>query len=351
MSALYSASCALEPVCVPSTAVVVDMDGPDPAASGIAQASKSQIFRMVAVCDTISPRDPAPLSRLEKLPTELVFNILSYLAHPRSRLPGLTEAQSSLDFDPIARSTVKKAEDLTTPADTDRWAADLFNAHRNRHPFHTLSLTSRRCNTFVEGYCKSLAKEHKIFNLPYAHLDAHGPNSVWPRMNAIVYRRLWLQCAPRKCMYCFAVVDKYPFPILKRLLASCEACFYRQTLVRIPSALVLTPNLHTQSLDEIVGQYHISAETVRTCRSIRRIPNSPWFLRIDVEALALQLYGTRAFHSAHQEQFGKPCAICAITRFNTVQRSIKHKSGQKTDRKVAVQRMKLRRSSRTTFSP
>lgn len=242
MSILHSASCALEPVCVSSSVTVV-IPSHETAASGIAREGKSQIFRMVAVCDTTSQSSPAPMSRLETLPTELVFNILSYLTHPRSRLPGLTEAQSSLDFDPIARSTVKKAEDLTTPADTERWAADLFKNHRNRHPFNTLSLTSRTCNKLVESYCASLAREHRLFNLPYAHFDTHGPNSVWPNLNEIVYRRLWLQYAPRKCIYCFAVMDNYPFPILKRLLTNCEACFYRQTLVRCPLHELIFPPL------------------------------------------------------------------------------------------------------------
>ncbi|KAH7414089.1 hypothetical protein DE146DRAFT_601318 [Phaeosphaeria sp. MPI-PUGE-AT-0046c] len=334
MSGRHPANCALEPVCVSSSAAVVGMDSPEPAASTIAQERKSQVLRMVAVCDTTSQSSPAPLSRLETLPAELVFNILSYLIHPRSRLPGLTEAQSSLDFDPIARSTVKKAEDLTTPADTGRWATDLFKNHHNRHPFHTLSLTSRTCNIFVESYCASLAREHRIFNLPFAQVDSYGPNSVWPDLSRIVYRRLWLQSAPRKCIYCFAVMDRYPFPILKHLLTNCKDCFYRQTL----------------SLDEIERQYHISPHMIFTCPSVRGYRDSVWFLRVDVEALALQLYGTRAFHSAHQDQFGKPCAICAITNFTSVQRSARLKPGQKMDRRVAVQRKKLRHSSRTTIT-
>jgi hypothetical protein len=69
-------------------------------------------------------------------------------------------------------------------------------------------------------------------------------------------------------------------------------------------------------------------------------------LRIDVEALALQLYGTRAFHDAHEEQFGKPCSICAITKFTPSLRSTKHKSIQRLDRRPVNQRRRARRSAR-----
>jgi hypothetical protein len=71
-----------------------------------------------------------------------------------------------------------------------------------------------------------------------------------------------------------------------------------------------------------------------------------WFLRTDIEALALQLYGTRAFHDAHEEQFGKPCSICAITKFSPSHRSTKLKSMQKLDRRLLSQRKKIRRSTR-----
>jgi hypothetical protein len=188
--------------------------------------------RMHAACDTASQTSPASQSSFETLPVEVVNHILSYLVLPRSRLPGLTEAQSSLDFSPLARSTLKRNEDLTTPTDSNRWAANLFQNHTNQHPFHVLSLTSRRCNELVESYCGHLVRTCNVFNLPFAQLDQYGPQSVWPDMSGIVYRRLWLQHAPRHCIYCHAVMDMYPFPVLKRLLSNCKDCFYAQTLVR-----------------------------------------------------------------------------------------------------------------------
>jgi hypothetical protein len=301
---------------------------------------------MHASCDTTSQRGSAPQSSFEKLPVEVVNHILSYLTHPRSRLPGLTEAQSAWDFSPLARSVVKKEEDLTTPADGDRWAADLFKNHTNPHPFHTLSLTSKRCNELVESYCGHLVRTCNMFNLPFAQFDKYGPKSVWPDLSGIVYRRLWLQHAPRKCIYCSAVMENYPFSVLKRLLTNCKACFYRQTLVcSSPPTRHVVAN-ESQALDEIERQYHISPNTVLSCPTIRGERNSVWFLRIDIETLALQLYGTRAFHDAHHEQFGKPCSICAITKFTPSLRSTRHKSIQKLDRRIVNQRKKIRRSAR-----
>jgi hypothetical protein len=187
--------------------------------------------RVHTSCATTSHQKPVSQSSFETLPVEVVNHILSYLTHPRSRLPGLTEAQSSRNFCFKARSIIKQAEDLTTPADGDRWAADLFNNHTNRHPFHTLSLTSRRSLELVEGYCAHIVRACNKFNLPFAHFDKHGPKSVWPDLSGIVYRRLWLQHAPRRCIYCYAQMDTYPFPLVRRLLTNCEGCFYRQTLV------------------------------------------------------------------------------------------------------------------------
>jgi hypothetical protein len=79
-----------------------------------------------------------------------------------------------------------------------------------------------------------------MFNLPFAHLDSYGSQCVYPDMSGIVYRRLWLQHAPRKCIYCAATLDCYPFPRVGRIIAACEDCFYRQTLVRLTS----TSSLH-----------------------------------------------------------------------------------------------------------
>ncbi|KAJ4367270.1 hypothetical protein N0V83_006851 [Neocucurbitaria cava] len=186
---------------------------------------------------TRAPALVASQSKLETLPVEIVNQILSYFTHPRSRLPGLTEAQSAHDFPRQAKSDIKSKEDLTQPPDSDRWAADLFSWHLLSHPFHVLSLTSKRCNELVESYCSHL---------------------------------------------------------------------------------------------------------------IRTKPGSVWVLRIDVESLALRLYGTRAFHNAHVQQMGKPCSICAITRFLPSQtRLTKSKSGQKTTRPLASLKKKVtKRSSR-----
>jgi hypothetical protein len=231
MSALLSTSCTLESACrFPSTARH-SHGTVRPAADLVVHCVGRESARMHAACVTASQRGPASPSTFETLPVEVVNQILSYLTHPRSRLPGLTEAQSAIEFSPRARSTIKKCEDLTTPADRDRWAVNIFNNHRNQHPFHSLSLTSKRCNALVESYCGHLVRACNLFNLPFAQLDQYGPQSVWPDMSGIVYRRLWLQHAPRKCIYCCADIDFYPFPILKRLLTNCQNCFYRQTLV------------------------------------------------------------------------------------------------------------------------
>jgi hypothetical protein len=190
--------------------------------------------RMPSLCVT-SQRGPASQSDLETLPVEIVNQILSYLTHPRSRLPGLTETQSACDFPHQTRLDIKYREDLTTPADSDRWAADLFNWTALKHPFHTLSLTSKRCHDLVESYCAHRVRSCNIFNLPFAQFDQLGSRSVWPDLSGIVYRRLWLQHAPRLCIFCYAVLDNYPFPLVKRVLPCCKGCFYAQTLVRYTS--------------------------------------------------------------------------------------------------------------------
>jgi hypothetical protein len=107
--------------------------------------------------------------------------------------------------------------------------------HLLSHPFNALSLTSRRCHELVENYCSHLVRacNGTMFNLPFAQLDKYGPKCVYPDMSGIVYRRLWLQHAPRRCINCWAVLDCYPFTRLKRLLTTCGNCFYRQSLVRL----------------------------------------------------------------------------------------------------------------------
>ncbi|KAF1841189.1 uncharacterized protein K460DRAFT_371203 [Cucurbitaria berberidis CBS 394.84] len=272
-------------------------------------------------------------SKLESLPVEIVNQILSCFTHPRSRLPGLTETQSAHDFPRQTKSEVKSKEDLTQPPDTDRWAADLFSWHLLSHPFHTLSMTSKRCNELVESYCSHLVRSCNgtMFNLAFAQLDKYGSKCVYPDLSGIVYRRLWLQHAPRRCIYCSAVLDCYPFRLVKRVIAACEDCFYRQTL----------------TVDEVERQYHISAAAIRASPHIRSKPGSVWVLRIDVESLALQLYGTRAFHSAHVEQMGKPCSICAITRFLPTQNQLsKPKPSQKVRPLASLKRKAIKRSTR-----
>ncbi|CBX92854.1 hypothetical protein LEMA_P055600.1 [Plenodomus lingam JN3] len=238
-------------------------------------------------------------SKLEALPVEIFNQILSHLTHPRSHLPGFTEAQSAHDFPAAAKYAIKGNEDLTQPSVIPNWASDLFSLHQLPHPFNALSLTSRRCNDFVESYCSHLVRacNDTMFNLPFAQFDKHGSRSVYPDLSSIVYRRLWLQHAPRTCVYCYAVLDCYPFLVVKRIMTACMSCFYRQTL----------------TIEEVSSQYHISPAAISSSPYIRGIPG--WLLRIDVEALALQLYRTRAFHNAHKEQFGKPCSLCGITRF------------------------------------
>ena len=176
---------------------------------------------------TCAPRK----SPLERLPVEIVNQILSHLVRPRSRLPGLTEAQSAHDFPRQTKLEIKNREDLTTLPDSQRWAHDIFDFNSLRHPFHVLALTSKRLNEFVESYCGHLVRTCNVFNLPFAHYDKYGAACVYPDLSKIVYRRLWLQHAPRRCIYCHVGLDCYPFSVVKRLIAACEDCFYRQTLV------------------------------------------------------------------------------------------------------------------------
>lgn len=192
-----------------------------------------------------APLAPSSRSSLETLPVEIIDQILSYLTHPRSRLPGLTEAQSAYDFPKQAKSDIKRKESLIQPPDSHRWAADLFSCHLQPHAFHTLSLASRRCNALVEGYCSHMVRScnSSMFNLPFAALDRSGPQCVYPDLSGIVYRRLWLQHAPRKCIYCYAVLDCYPFSRVKRIMAACEDCFYRQALVCDPQQALLQRDL------------------------------------------------------------------------------------------------------------
>jgi hypothetical protein len=100
----------------------------------------------------------------------------------------------------------------------------------------------------------------------------------------------------------------------------------------------------SQTLEEVDRQYHISPATILA--SPRVSVAGDWVLRIDVESLALRLYGTRAFHNAHIEQFGKPCSICAITRFISEHQGAKPRFGQKNERRPGSSKKKAKRSSK-----
>lgn len=276
---------------------------------------------------------PVSQSKLEALPVEIFNQILTYLTHPRAHLPGFTEAQSAHDFPATAKYALKGSEDLTLPQEAPRWAANLFALHLLSHPLNALSLTSRRGHELVESYCSHLVRScnRTMFNLPFAQFDRYGSQCVYPDLSGIVYRRLWLQHAPRTCVYCYAVLDCYPFTRVKRVMTACQDCFYRMTLVSQFLPPSPTPTHHPltlfQTVDEVQSQYHISPATITSSPHIRGITG--WALRIDVEHLALQLYGTRAFHNAHKEQFDKPCTLCAITRFTPEQPMSRLRSGQK----------------------
>ncbi|ORY07785.1 hypothetical protein BCR34DRAFT_489165, partial [Clohesyomyces aquaticus] len=241
----------------------------------------------------------ASQSRFETMPMEIVDHILSYLVHPRSRLPGLSEWQSSRQC-PDTSPEKKRAKDAwyknkTAAPDLNRWAVDLFSWTELRHPFNTLALTSKRCRELVENFCSHLVRANNTFNLPF---PGAGTNSnVYPDLSRIVYRRLYLQCAPRRCVFCDALISNYPHVRHIRLLNCCKDCFYAQVFART----------------EIEQQYHLSEFDLQRA-PIRGTPGYAWTLRVDVEALALDLYGTKEFHAPTPEEQGKPCVICQRAR-------------------------------------
>ncbi|KAF2869681.1 hypothetical protein BDV95DRAFT_497216 [Massariosphaeria phaeospora] len=243
----------------------------------------------------------ASQSKLESLPPEIVNHILSYLVHPRSRLAGLTELQSTHDFPYPAKQQARDKYhfDHTAPPDADRFGADTLTCARISHPFYTLALTSRRCRRLIESYCAHLVKAYNRFNLPFAHLETYGAQSVYPNLTAIVYRRLWLQFAPRLCIYCGFCLSCYPHkkPFPARTvppIATCPDCFYAQILL----------------LNEVEHQYHFSPEDL-AAHNVRGTDGYEWALRIDVEDLALMIYHTRAFHSLRSRKGPCPTCTCA----------------------------------------
>jgi hypothetical protein len=181
-------------------------------------------------------------NNLDTLPPEVFNHILSYIVHPSSRAPGLTEAQSHHSVSNLTKMAIKDHEDRTMPTSIDAWSSDIFTLSFTPHPFNSLALTSRRCHDLVENYCGHLVRICNPFNLPFAQFDAHGSRSVYPDLSRIVYRRLWLQHAPRYCVHCAVVLDQYPFPKLKRLIASCRKCFDRHILVRTSNQHISSPH-------------------------------------------------------------------------------------------------------------
>jgi hypothetical protein len=172
-------------------------------------------------------------SNLEQLPTEIIYVVLSHLVHPRSRLPGLTERQSDHDCPVEEKKAAKDAYHLSrnAPLDVDRFAENLFVWHNYQHPFNVLALTCRRLRDVTERFCAHLVKACNRFNLLISQAEEHGPRAVYPSLNDIVFRRLWLQYAPRYCVFCNALLSSYPHRITQRVLVACQDCFYAQVYV------------------------------------------------------------------------------------------------------------------------
>jgi len=271
---------------------------------------KQEVGNAHAVCVSVAVPTETHITHssstiyLDTLPAEVFNNILARLEYPRSRLPGLTEHQSGLPR--AAKIAIKATEDLTAPPDSERFGANLFDWVKLRHPFNTLAATSRRCRALVESFCAHLVKVNNRFNLPFDLVEKHGIRSIYPDLSNIVYRRLWLQTAPRSCVFCGVhELSRYPHRRVAGLLLTCEDCFYAQML----------------DLAEIQEQYHIEAQTLID-RNVRCSgPRLEWILRMDVEALAVELYGTRAFHSINPYVTKRQCRICnglqAATRVNS----------------------------------
>jgi hypothetical protein len=176
----------------------------------------------------------ATQSQLDQLPVEVFNHILSFLIHPRSRLPGLTELQSHCDYTLPDKRASKEGYHLnpTAPPDHDRFGINFFDSKRVRHPFNDLACTSKCLKDLTEDYCKHLVKLDNRFNLLLANT-----RPVFPDLSTIVYRRLWLQYAPRYCIFCCVLLSQYPHlekpnsPVLR-----CSECFYAQTYVCDPFA-------------------------------------------------------------------------------------------------------------------
>ncbi|KAF2746545.1 hypothetical protein M011DRAFT_404154 [Sporormia fimetaria CBS 119925] len=218
-------------------------------------------------------------SKLEQLPPEIIYIILSYLTYPRSRLPGLTEQQSAHDYPESWRRAAKDAYHMNNTAidNVERFAANLFAWPQYQHPLNTLALVSEPIRACVEYFCAALVKRCNRFNLPISQSEELGPDSVYPSLSGIVYRRLWLQSADRYCVFCTTLLSVYPHQHGVGLLSCCRNCFYAQ---------VYTHN-------EVAQQFHMSL-TDLTVHQVRGTPT--YVLRVDVDALAMRLYGTKRYH-------------------------------------------------------
>ena len=175
------------------------------------------------------------MASLDTLPAELFNHILSYLIYPRSRLPGLTEWQSSRACPRVQRKAAQDAYFLnpTAPPDTPRFGDDIFSLEDLPHPFNALALTSRRLRDLTERYCVYLVQTYKVFNLPLPLAGIDRLASVHPRLDAIVFRRLWLQSAPRLCLYCGAACSVYPHAGGLPVFLPCRDCYDAQVLVSV----------------------------------------------------------------------------------------------------------------------
>jgi hypothetical protein len=197
----------------------------------------------------------------------------------------------------------------------DRWAVDLFSWDELCliHPFRTLALTSKRCRDLVEQFCSHLVRSNNVFKLPFSKL---GNNAVvYPDLSGIVYRRLHLQCAPRLCVFCHMVLWTYPNHKNVPILPCCTDCYYAQVFVsfdlHLPSHYISRKRseaLNCQTPQEVEKLYHLSEFDIQS-NNIRGTEYG-WALRVDIEALALRLYGTREFHSVTPKDEGAVCAIC-----------------------------------------
>lgn len=177
----------------------------------------------------------AALSKLEMLPVEIMHSILSYLVHPRSRLPGLTEYQSTRECPEAEKKAAKDAYQLnpTVSPDVDRYAVDLFSIGELHHPINDLASTSKHLRDRTEQYCAHLVKKCSTLNLYFSQADSNDLQAVNPDLSAGIYRRLWLRHGPRYCTYCNALLDSKNERATRTFIEASEDCFYAQVYVSI----------------------------------------------------------------------------------------------------------------------